>query len=338
MTGTRAVQVVLGEGEPGNLRLVLEAQGFHVVGHARGDEELRAVVAVTHPSVIVLDAGISAVAMHEAQIRSDYAPIVVVWPKDTVTSVAEERVDPATAVLELGNAVRRVVARHAEPVPIADRDLDGRDVPRETTAPGSSVRRRPCGRVRHALVLVAAWTISLTALTAIGLAVPGALRALRPAGARHPSIDRPERGLTPDRERTTPRTVRTDGGSSSSDRGCAASNGPTSRGPASAKSDRPGRGCALGHGKRGTPGGRERGHGHGRPDDPGRGSGSDGDDGPQANGNGGPQANGDDGGSKDPKPEPDERDHGEGNDDRSGSDDGSSGSEGSDSSDHGGNG
>ena len=331
MTGTRAVQVVLGEGEPGILRLVLEAQGFHVVGHARGDGELREVIAVTRPAVIVLDAGISAAAMHEAQIRSDYAPIVVVWPKDTVTSVAEERVDPSLAVLELGNAVRRVVARHAgsERIPGRDPAVD-RDASDEATIPEPFRRRRPSGRARHALVLVAAWTISLTALTAIGVAVPGALRALRPAGTRHTSIGRPELGLTSDRGRSAPGTARTNGGSSPSEPGCAApAKGPSSRRPASAE-DRQGRGCALGRGGHDTPGGRERGHGHGRPDDPNAGSGR--------NANGGPEANGHGGGSTDPKPEPDGRNRGDGNDDHGGSDGGPSGNEGGGPSGHGGEG
>lgn len=267
------MQVVLGEGEPGILRLVLEAQGFDVVGHARGDEELREVVAVTHPSVIVLDAGISAVAMREAQIRSDYAPIVAVWPKDTVPSVAEERVDPALAVLELGNAVRRVVARHAESerVPNLEPAVDP-GAADETADLQSSLRRRPSGRARHALVLVAAWTISLTALTAIGLAVPSALRALRPAARHHVSIHRPEGGLTSDRERTARGAARTIGGSSSPGPSCAASaNGASYHRSKSAKTDQSGRGCALGHAKHGVPG--ERGEGHGRPDDPGKGSG-----------------------------------------------------------------
>ena len=41
MYGTDAVQVVLGEGEPGLPRVILEVEGFQVVGHARGDAELR---------------------------------------------------------------------------------------------------------------------------------------------------------------------------------------------------------------------------------------------------------------------------------------------------------
>ncbi|MGH2952297.1 MAG: hypothetical protein ACRDKX_09655, partial [Solirubrobacterales bacterium] len=80
MQRTDAVKVVLGEGRPGLLRLILEAQGFVVVGHARGDDELRLVLSVTDPTVIVIDAGISAEAALEIKDLADGAPIVAVWP------------------------------------------------------------------------------------------------------------------------------------------------------------------------------------------------------------------------------------------------------------------
>jgi hypothetical protein len=260
---TRAVQVVLGEGEPGVLRLILEAQGFHVVGHARDDEELRTIVGLTRPTVIVLDAGISALALVDTQIRSDYVPIVVVWPKDTYTPSAEEHVEPSAAFLDLGNAVRRVVERYAEPITVPEADDEMLDI---EEPPLGAVGRRFGGKARHALVLAAAWTIALTALAAIGLAVPSAFRALEPAGSIHPLLDRAEPALTADREGP--------GGGGQTDldpepscaRGDQVGTGPhPDRGQ--------GRGCALGLEKHGAPGTRSNGHGHGRPDDPGRGSG-----------------------------------------------------------------
>ena len=78
MYGTDAVQVVLGEGD--TLRGILEVEGFQVVGHARGDAELRRVLDVTHPSVIVLDAGISVPAAIDARTRAVGARLVVIWP------------------------------------------------------------------------------------------------------------------------------------------------------------------------------------------------------------------------------------------------------------------
>jgi hypothetical protein len=250
--------VVLGEGEPGILRLILEAQGFHVVGHARDDEELRRVVGVTRPTVIVLDAGISALALLDTQIRSDYVPIVVVWPKGTYTPAAEERVEPTTAFLELGNAVRRVVERHAEPIrlPEAEDELDDHDE-------DSPVGRRRGGRARHALVLAAAWTIALTALAAIGLAVPSAFRSLEPAGTSRALRGRPELAFTADREGRGGQATEVDAGT-----GCARPE-RVRVGPRSGRGG--GHGCALGHEKHGSPG--SRGNGNGRPDDPGKGSG-----------------------------------------------------------------
>lgn len=269
MQGTRAVQVVLGEGEPGILRLILEAQGFHVVGHARGDDELRRVVALTRPSVIVLDAGISALAAADVQVRTEGTPIVVVWPKDVFTPVAEERVDPSTAFLELGNAVRRVIERHGEPVriPDADGDLDPTERMEAPPSEQPSASRRWSPRRRHALVVAAAWTIALTALAAIGLAVPSALRVFEPAGTLHPYLDRPESALTADREgpgRGAPgvREEQSCGGRREH---------PT--GPGAGHRTHGDRGCAPGRRGTGTPTGHDG--GRGRPDDPGKGSGRD---------------------------------------------------------------
>jgi hypothetical protein len=278
---TRAVQVVLGEGEPGILRSILEAQGFDVVGHARGDDELRQIVALTHPNVIVLDAGISALAVIDAQIRSDYVPIVVVWPKDTYTPAAEERVDPSTAFLELGNAVRRVADRRAEPIRIPEAD-DEEPIDRAPSPPRSE-ERRPAGRGRHALVVVAAWTIVLTALAAIGLAVPSAFRASEPTGTLHPLRDRVERALTAEREGGGERSADDEHGPPCVRPDHVPTGSHPAQGDAGAGN---GRGCALGDAKHGAPG--TRGQGHGRPDDPGKGSGQGEERGGASKGNGPP--------------------------------------------------
>jgi len=264
---TRAVQVVLGEGEPGILRSILEAQGFDVVGHARGDDELRKIVPLTRPTVMVFDAGISALAVIDAQIRSDYVPIVVVWPKDTYTSAAEERVDPTCALFELGNAVRRVAERHAEPIRIPEAEDDEPIERMAAPSPPAFSVGGGGGRVRHALVVIAAWTIALTALAAIGLAVPSVFRAREPTGTLHPFRDRPERALTAEREGPGRQPADVERGPSCVRRD------HVRMGPHPVHGDAGGgaRGCALGHAKPGAPG--TRGRGHDRPDDPGKGSG-----------------------------------------------------------------
>ena len=186
MDGTAAVQVVLGEGQPGILRLVLEAEGFQVVGQARGEAELRRVLAVTRPSVIVLDAGISAMAAVEARAQGDGISLVVVWPSDVVPALADERVDPASVIQELGSAVRRAARRttptRAEPVIVVP-DLHDDETVVEASRPepetlrpirSTSIAR---SRRRGGVLIAAALTVALTASAAIGL-VPRAMRSL----------------------------------------------------------------------------------------------------------------------------------------------------------------
>ena len=182
MQGSRAVQVVLGEGEPGILRLVLEAEGFHVVGQARGEAELRRVLDATHPSVIVLDAGISATAAIDARTRSLGAQLVLVWPLAVRTGLADERVDPATILRDLGGAVRRAAERATPSADEVVRIPDSRvvvpvephlrlvDLPNNPSAPPAGRRRRG----RRLLVAAAIWTLSLTASAAIAFSVPQA--------------------------------------------------------------------------------------------------------------------------------------------------------------------
>ena len=258
MHAIETIQVVLGEGEPGLLRMILEAQGFEVVGHARDDDELLTVLDVTRPSVLVLDAGISVLAAMAARERAHGAPIVVVWPRDAFTPLAEERVDPTGVILELGGAVRRAVERHAIDEPILIPDVEP-PVPAATssaavpTAPVTTTRRRP-GK-RHAFAVAAAWALSLTALGAIGFAVPSAFDLFGDAG--HPSIvERPERARTPEREGGAAISPddRSDGGCG---RARAHPNGRRASDPC---------GRAVGLDRHGPPPGK------GRPDDPGRGN------------------------------------------------------------------
>jgi hypothetical protein len=254
--GTHEVQVVLGEGEPGILRLVLEAQGFQVVGHARDEDQLRAVLDLTEPSVIVLDAGIPAIAVADIRARSDGVPIVVVWPKDAVSVVAEERVEPAAVILELGNAVRRVVQRHPRPVVVPEAPPEPVVARREISPVAHARTARP--RARHLAVVAAAWTISVVALGAVGFALPGAIRALE--GRSFHTIDaHPRPTLTPEREAP----AATSDGDGPGRPECADHERPR----AGREAPRPASngGCGRGAGK----GGR----GHGRPEDPGRGSG-----------------------------------------------------------------
>ena len=262
MQGTRAVQVVLGEGEPGILRLILEAQGFHVVAHARTDDDLRRVVELTDPSVIVLDAGISALAAEEVQIRSDGVPIVVVWPKDAVSAIAEERVDPAAVILDLGNAVRRVAERHPRPPAAAPTPRAPALAAPEITpaAPPPPPRRRTARRVG---VVAAGWAISILALGAVSLALPAALRVFdAERRSFHTLAERPDRADTPDREAPADVADARDeaGGGGKSE--CAAD--PSRTGPAG--THEPAAGCGVGNAH-----GRDR--DRGRPEDPGRSSG-----------------------------------------------------------------
>jgi hypothetical protein len=279
---TRAVHVVLGEGEPGILRMVLEAQGFVVVGHARGEEELGEVLAVTHPAVIVLDAGISAIAASDAQTRTG-APVVVVWPRDTVAPLAEERVDPTSVIMELGPAVRRA-ARHAVPAPgepilIPDAALEEP----QDRLPVTSVGGQGAGsRRRRALAVATAWAISLTSVAAVAVAVPSAIQQIREA--------RDSAVLAPDRPGSPSAGSREDGAPQAPVGGGKArdcSGGGTDPGNEAGRGgpDDPGNGCGAGQGRSGQ----EHGQGHGRPDEPGdRGGGRPDAPGDQGRNDGGP--------------------------------------------------
>lgn len=179
------MQVVLGEGEPGILRIILEAEGFHVVGQARGDAELRRVLDVTHPSVVVLDAGISAPAALDARTRAIGAQLVVVWPIEVKTGLADECVDPTTVLQDLGSAVRRAAER-ARPVlddPVvalphspAIGPVDTSDRPLRVVPPlREATPQRP--RRRVGILVAASLLLLLTASAALGF-VPRAMRAL----------------------------------------------------------------------------------------------------------------------------------------------------------------
>ena len=183
--GADAVQVVLGEGEPGLLRIILEAEGFHVVGQARGDAELRRVLDATHPSVVVLDAGISAPAAMDARTRALGARVVVVWPVAVRTNLADERVDPSSVLRDLGSAVRRAAER-AHPVldtivAVPDSPVIGSPV--DTGARSLRVvpplveATPPRPRRRVGVLVAASLLLLLTASAAFGF-VPRAMRAL----------------------------------------------------------------------------------------------------------------------------------------------------------------
>lgn len=262
MQAIRTVRVVLGEGQPGVLRLVLEAQGFEVVGHARDDEELLRVLDVTRPSVVVLDAGISALAASAVDVRSGGAQIVVVWPKDVVTSLAAERVEPATAILELGNAVRRAAARHVSEEPILIPEAAPAPPP-STDASPQPTPNRARRMTRQALVAVAAWVLSLTALGAIGLAIPKVVDSLGGGSGGRPSIaDRTDTdgGTAPGDESSSRRSDEQEDGdpSCTPDRSADPQSG---RGRGCGRGRAAGQGPAATHGKSG---GANQGKGSGR--------------------------------------------------------------------------
>jgi hypothetical protein len=114
VTTAEPLRVVLGEAEPsGVLRFVLQGEGFHLVGMAACDDDVRRVLAGARPSAIVLDAGISAPVALEIRERYPDVPLVLVWPPGVAAVLADEHVDPAEVVTELGSAVRRAAARAA---------------------------------------------------------------------------------------------------------------------------------------------------------------------------------------------------------------------------------
>ena len=296
MRGSRAVQVVLGEGEPGILRFILEAEGFHIVGQARGESELRTVLDATHPSVIVLDAGISAAAAIDARNRATGAQLVVVWPNGVRASVAEERVDPTTAFEDLGGAVRRAAERATrwdedrvvtlpESPTVVTLDAEQRPltlVPDVEEEAPTRARRR----TRRLLTVAAAWTLALTASAAIGLAIPRTFELFEPEATPRPSL-----APSPD---GTPQG-RSDTGGTGSDAqdpdACVRPDGTGEGRSEQGRPDDPGRGCGQGGGQGGQgkgrpddPRGQGNGEGGGRPDTPGE---------PGGNGNGGNGGNGD---------------------------------------------
>jgi hypothetical protein len=175
VTNDRTLEIVLGEAEPdaGILRMILEAEGFHIVGHASNDDELQRVLGWIQPTVIVLDGGISASAALGARERAASAALVVVWPAGVAAVVAEERVAPERVFDDLGNAVRRASDR-AAPRPQRARPAPARDR-RAAAVPPADGGARPISARRLSLVTATTWLLFLVALTTIAVAVPAAL-------------------------------------------------------------------------------------------------------------------------------------------------------------------
>jgi hypothetical protein len=198
MDRERSIPVVLGEAEPdaGILRFVLEGEGFDIVGMASSDDELERVLRGARPSVIVLDAGISARAALEAKEQASGATLVVVWPHDVVAGIADEHVEPHLVIDELGPAVlsasRRAVLREA-PIRIPDTIGEVLDRWREAEAvlaPAAAPERPEPPRLdrstRGVLVAALTWILVLTTLATIAVGVPHAIEIFDEAG-RHPS-------------------------------------------------------------------------------------------------------------------------------------------------------
>jgi chemotaxis response regulator CheB len=193
----RRIQVVLGEAEPdaGFLRFVLEGEGFDLVGLASSDEELDRVMEGARPSVIVLDAGISAMAALRAKERMPGATIVTVWPDDVAAPLADERVAPFEVVDSLGAAVRQAATRAQIPEPTVDVAVvlgnairewrTAKPTPKPVSLPRSvEPDESPRRTGRKVLVLAATWILILTALATIATAIPKALEARSPAPTR----------------------------------------------------------------------------------------------------------------------------------------------------------
>jgi hypothetical protein len=275
MQGSRAVQVVLGEGEPGILRFVLEAEGFHVVGQARGEAELRRVLDATHPSVIVLDAGISATAALDARARAVGAQLVVVWPDGVRTNVAEERVDPAAALHDLGGAVRRAAERasgwdeQVVALPESPAVQPAMAVVRPLKPPTED---RPRRRSRRLLVVAAAVALALTASAAVGMWLPRTLGLFERRGTPRRPAASASRSPTED----PGSTIAPAGNDDPEPGSCRRSDRAGTAGTENRRPHEPG-GCgdarAQASGRpdeqRGHAEGKGAGEGEGRPDDPG---------------------------------------------------------------------
>jgi CheY-like chemotaxis protein len=207
----RRIQVVVGEAEPdaGWLRFVLEGEGFDVVGAASSDDELDRVLRGARPSVIVVDAGISALAAARALRRATEAALIVVWPEGVVAPLAEECVRPAAVVDRLGEAVRwaaGTVATREPPVDVAEElgrairawrreePLTAPVGPPCSFEPVEGPRRR---RGRGVLVLAATWILILTVLATLAVSVPKVMRERdpdRPSEPRPTVVVRPPAG------------------------------------------------------------------------------------------------------------------------------------------------
>jgi hypothetical protein len=327
--GERAVRVVLGEADPSSsiVQFVLEGEGFAIIGRAANDVDLGRVLAGARPDVIVLGDGISAAAAQRARDAVASASLVVVWPRDVVALVADERVLPDDVVDELGGAVRRaaVHVRHAdEELAVPAPSTVARDLVALVPDAGGTTRHRHRRRVlaAAAMMIVYAAALSTVAAAVTGVWDVGGIRGGRPSpagsvgppvlsadGASASASDVPDDdvagGTSGDRDGAAERPVRRVPGA----RGASAPAPPEAPG----REDNPGRGHGSednpgrGHGSEDNPG---RGHGaednpgrgHGRDDRPGSGSGSDHDPG-RGDANGGGRSDetrpGDDGGERD---------------------------------------
>jgi hypothetical protein len=188
MDHERRVDVVLCETErsAGMLRFVLEGEGFDIVGLASSDEDLDRVLQSARPSVIVLDAGISATAALDAKERANGARLVVVWPDGVAAVIAEERVDPHSVIDDLGDAVRRAslkaplpepVIAIPEPLPDAP-SMNERDTASALSAPSeddATDQLRIDQSLRRILLGVGASILVLISLSTIAVAMPKAL-------------------------------------------------------------------------------------------------------------------------------------------------------------------
>ena len=211
-------RIVLGETDPdGFVRFLLEAQGLAVVGLASSDDELRRVLRGVRPSVVVLDAGITAEAALEVRENFPDTSLVVVWPAGVAAVLAHQRVDPDDAVEKLGDAVRRAAERAArseatstwrstpDEVPphiraVLGETADAVDVvPEPVDAPSvapASTRRR------YALPVTAGvWFLYLIVATAIAVAVPGAIDLYQRSHV--PRQDAPRTSVPVDRSPTS---------------------------------------------------------------------------------------------------------------------------------------
>ena len=112
--GEQRVRVMVGEGQTsrkGQLRFVLENEGYEVVAEATSTLELAQRLVIHRPDVVVLDDGIDASAVGMLREVLPSAKVILVWPRGVAAVGVEARLEPSEVMTSLGSTVARVMGR-----------------------------------------------------------------------------------------------------------------------------------------------------------------------------------------------------------------------------------